>query len=90
MSCGIIKGDKLTWTGGCGRSRSYHAEFPTWKTCCLDRLTGQHKGMVFSVIRKKTACSRIFFNLSTLVKMLGEIIMSLGNIKSKWYDCGYF
>lgn len=30
MSCGIIKGDRLTWTGGCGRSRSYHAEFPTW------------------------------------------------------------
>lgn len=30
MSCGIIKGDRLTRTGGCGRSRSYHAEFPTW------------------------------------------------------------
>lgn len=27
----------------------------------LDRLTGQHKEMVFSVIRKKTACSLIFF-----------------------------
>lgn len=30
MSRGIIKGDRLTWTGGCGRSRSDHAEFPTW------------------------------------------------------------
>lgn len=86
MSRGIIKGDRLTWTGGCGRSRSYHTEFPTWLHGRAGR-SAERDG-VFSD-EKEDSLFYHFFYLITLVKMLGEIITSLGNIKSRWDDCSY-
>lgn len=86
MSRGIIKGDRLTWTGGCGTSRSDHAEFPTWLHGRAGR-SAERDG-VFSDEKEDSLFYHFFFHLSTLVKM-GEIITSLGNIKSRWYDCSY-